>query len=117
MDPKVDNETRESEALSRELVEKGSELSGAMAGAAIGLLGGPPGALAGAAAGVVLTHTFRWVGGELRRRMLSPREEVRIGGDMPSRWLALRSESPLERGFARISWRMTRAVGPTRRSS
>lgn len=66
--------------LSRELIESGSELSGAMAGAAIGLIGGPPGALAGAAAGVALTHTFRWVGSELRQRVLGPREEVRVGG-------------------------------------
>lgn len=42
-------------------------------------LGGPAGAIAGAAAGPVMTNTLRHVGHEVGQRLLSPREEARVG--------------------------------------
>lgn len=45
----------------------------------MGLTFGPPGALAGAAAGPALTRALRWVGGEIRTRLVSSNEEARIG--------------------------------------
>jgi hypothetical protein len=65
--------------LAAELIEGGSDLAGATAGAAIGLLGGPAGALGGAAAGVVVTRVLKRVGADIKQRILGPREEVRIG--------------------------------------
>jgi hypothetical protein len=61
------------------LIEVGSEISGNLAGAAIGfLLAGPPGAFAGAAATPLLTRTVR-VAADFAKRQLSHREEVRVG--------------------------------------
>jgi hypothetical protein len=73
------NELEKESALTAELIEGSSELAGATAGAAIGLLGGPAGVLGGAAAGVAVTRVLKRVGADVKQRLLGPREEVRIG--------------------------------------
>lgn len=89
------------------LIEAGSDISGAAAGAALGfLIAGPPGAIGGAAAGEAIGHGIRKVASEIRQRLLSSREEARIGGalayavaDVQSRFSAgetLRSDGLLE---------------------
>jgi hypothetical protein len=61
-------------------IEAASEVTGGMAGTALGfVVGGPPGALGGAAVGPLMTRSIRFVAKELRERFLGPREEVRIG--------------------------------------
>lgn len=72
-------EGQDDQKLALELVEGGSEIAGAASGAAIGLLGGPGGAIGGAVAGVALTRVLKRVDADLKRRLLGPREEVRIG--------------------------------------
>lgn len=63
-----------------ELIGLGSEVAGSVAGAAVGLFSaGPAGAVAGAALGPMIAHTFKKIGGEVRRRLLSHQEEVRAG--------------------------------------
>jgi hypothetical protein len=62
------------------LIEAGSDISGATVGAIAGaVFGGPPGAVTGAAAGALISNVLRNIGIEISERMLSPREEVRIG--------------------------------------
>jgi hypothetical protein len=63
----------------RELVEIGADSLSALAGGAVGLAFGPPGALVGAVAGPAVGRALRWVGHEIRERLLSSNEEVRIG--------------------------------------
>jgi hypothetical protein len=65
--------------LAKELIEGGSDIAGAATGAAIGLVGGPAGVVGGAVAGAALGRVLKRVGAEIRRRILSPREELRIG--------------------------------------
>lgn len=61
-------------------IEAAAEVTGGMAGAALGfVVGGPPGALGGAATAPLMTRTLRFVARELRERILGPREELRIG--------------------------------------
>ncbi len=63
-------------SAARRLVNAGSDLAGSGTAAALGMLvGGPIGAFAGAAAGPLLTHTLK----ELATRVLSRREQVRVG--------------------------------------
>jgi hypothetical protein len=76
--PNNDSDSQEA-ALTRELIEGGSELAGATAGAALGILGGPGAALGGAAAGVFVTRALKRIGADIKQRILGPREEVRIG--------------------------------------
>lgn len=62
------------------LLELGTEIAGGVAGAAFGFIAaGPPGALAGGASGPVFTHALKRLASDVRRRMLGPREERRIG--------------------------------------
>jgi hypothetical protein len=61
------------------LIETGSELAGAVVGAAIGLIGGPPGVVVGAGGGVVVTRTLKHVGSEIASRVLGPRQAIRVG--------------------------------------
>jgi hypothetical protein len=63
----------------RDIIENGSELTGATAGALVGLIGGPPGAVAGAAAGVVITKALRRVGLEVHDRLLVAHQQERVG--------------------------------------
>lgn len=70
---------REDDAA-EQFIEAASDVTGGMAGAALGFVAsGPPGALAGAAVAPLLTRSFRFVARELRERFLGPREEIRIG--------------------------------------
>jgi hypothetical protein len=67
------------ESLQR-LIGAGSDITGATIGAFAGAtLGGPPGAVTGAAAGAAISNVLRNIGSDISERMLSPREEVRIG--------------------------------------
>lgn len=64
-------------AAARALLDAGTEIAGAASGAAVGaLLGGPPGAVLGAAAGATLKQGL-W---EFANRLLSHREQARVGG-------------------------------------
>lgn len=63
----------------RELIETGADITGAVAGAAIGLVGGPAGALVGAGIGAVAARVLANVGSEIQRRVLGPREHARMG--------------------------------------
>lgn len=67
----------------KEIVEKGSEISGSISGAAIGLLiAGPIGAITGAAAGPVITEVFKKIGNEISNKLLGNREEIRVGATL-----------------------------------
>jgi hypothetical protein len=87
---------KKDDAPLRELIESGSEISGALVGTALGLLGGPTGALGGAAAGVVLTRLLKRVGADIKRRLLGPREEARVG--MTVALIAVRADRLLREG-------------------
>ncbi len=68
----------------RRLIASGAEIAGgvsaSLVSAATGLiLGGPEGAAIGGAAGSSLSIGLRLLGGELTSRLLSPREEQRLG--------------------------------------
>lgn len=64
----------------KEIIDKGSEISGSLTGAAIGLaIAGPVGALGGAAIGPLVALAFKKAGLELSEKLLSPREMVRVG--------------------------------------
>jgi hypothetical protein len=68
-------------SAAEELINVGSDIAGGVATTAAGLVvGGPTGALAGAASGPLVIRALRWAGREVRDRLLSHREEVRIGG-------------------------------------
>ncbi len=62
-----------------DLIENSSDLIGAVAGGAIGLVGGPAGSIGGAAAGVAITKTIRRVGVEVYDRLLVARQQERVG--------------------------------------
>ena len=62
-----------------DLVRLGSDVVGASAGAALGLLGGPAGVLAGAAAGPVVSRALIGAAGEIAARSLAPRQRERMG--------------------------------------
>ena len=69
----------------RLLISKGAELAGGAAGPAVGtvigsLLAGPAGAAVGGAVGTAATVAVKAIGHELSSRLLSPREQVRVGG-------------------------------------
>lgn len=65
-----------------ELIEAGTSLTGALAGAAIGMLGGAEAALGGAAAGATLSTALKHVAGQIRQRVLARGEEARIGATL-----------------------------------
>ena len=67
------------EDLARSLIESGSDMAGAPAGAALGLIAGPAGVIGGAAGGIAISRVLKNVGADLRRRLLGPREELRVG--------------------------------------
>lgn len=63
-----------------ELIHIGSGIAGGAAGAALGFFtGGPAGPVLGSVTGTVLAHAFRNVGSEIRHRVMSPRQEIRVG--------------------------------------
>jgi hypothetical protein len=67
-----------------ELIDAGSELVGATASGALGLIGGPAGIAAGAAGGVVVTRVLNHIGAEVQQRWLGPRQRVRAGAAFAS---------------------------------
>lgn len=61
------------------VAELGGSAAGAVVGAAIGTaVAGPLGTVGGAVAGTVLEKGLLWVGNEIKGRMLSPKEELRV---------------------------------------
>lgn len=64
-----------------ELLGAGSEVAGGVAGAAIGVMAaGPVGGLIGGGVGPIVAYALKKLGNEIHRRLLSPREQQRIGG-------------------------------------
>ena len=68
----------------RVLINKGAELVGGAAGSAVGtvigsLLAGPAGAALGGSIGTAATMAVRAIGHDLSSRLLSPREQARVG--------------------------------------
>ncbi len=62
------------------VTELGGSAAGAVVGAAIGTaVAGPLGTVGGALAGTIIEKGLLWVGNEIKDRMLSPKEEVRVG--------------------------------------
>lgn len=71
----LDNESD----LIRAFIERGSEFTGQLAGAAIGgLVGGFEGLLVGAGAGVAWQQSYKSVALEVKKRILGDREEIRM---------------------------------------
>lgn len=70
----------EGEDAAEHFISAPADVTGGMAGAALGfIVGGEPGALGRGAAGPLVTRSVRWVASELRSRFLGPREQIRIG--------------------------------------
>ncbi|MBJ7353764.1 MAG: hypothetical protein JHC98_02980 [Thermoleophilaceae bacterium] len=63
-----------------EMVGAGAEAFGAITGGTVGTVGGPVGIVLGGVAGVAAARMFKFLGGEISKRKLSPAEEIRIGG-------------------------------------
>ncbi len=89
---------------SRELIETGSDIAGAAAGGALGLLGGPIGVAAGAVGGVVVTRTLKRVGAEIHDRVLASRQQTRAGATLAVAGDRIRvrlenAEQPRQDGF------------------
>ena len=69
----------------RVLINKGAELAGGAAGPAVGtvigsFLAGPAGAAVGGTVGTAATMAVRAIGHDVSSRLLSPREQARVGG-------------------------------------
>ncbi len=65
------------------IFELGAEITGGVTGAALGIiLAGLSGAIAGAALSPTVTNLFKYIGKELENKLLSPREEMRIGASL-----------------------------------
>lgn len=65
----------------RRLIDSGVEIAGGAIGGALGFLaGGPAGAAALGAGGAAAAMALRHIGQEASERLLSPREQVRVGG-------------------------------------
>lgn len=80
-----DNKSTARDARLRLLISKGTELAGGAAGSAAGavigtFLAGPVGAAFGGAVGAAATMAVRAIGRDQSSRLLSPREQVRVGG-------------------------------------
>ena len=84
MNHDIDNLQDRDERL-RGLINKGAELAGGAAGAAVGMvigffLTGPAGTAIGGTVGTVATMPVATIGHDLSSRLLSPREQLRVGG-------------------------------------
>ncbi|MDP9311764.1 MAG: hypothetical protein M3R24_12935 [Chloroflexota bacterium] len=67
----------------QKLISRGAELTGAAAGGAIGFFaGGPIGAATGSAAGPVITWSLQRLGKDFANRMLSSKEEAKVGASL-----------------------------------
>lgn len=74
------NEANDSTGV-RELIAGGAEIAGAALGGALSFIAvGPSGAAAGAAMGVATARLLSNIGEEASKRLLAPREKVRLGG-------------------------------------
>lgn len=63
-----------------EIVETGSDITGAVGGALIGtIIAGPLGGIIGGASGPLITKAFKAVGSTVKNKLLADREETRIG--------------------------------------
>ena len=79
------NNSMERDDRLRLLISKGTELAGGAAGPAAGtvigtFLAGSVGAAVGGAVGAAATMAVKAIGHDLSSRLLSPREQVRVGG-------------------------------------
>lgn len=64
----------------KDLISAGSEMAGIPIGAAIGFIAaGQEGGIIGGIAGSLVGHTIKNIGNEVAKRILSPREQKRIG--------------------------------------
>ena len=80
----IDNPQERDERL-RGLISKGAELAGGAAGPAVGMvigsfLAGPAGTAVGGTVGTAATMAVKAIGHDLSSRLLSPREQLRVGG-------------------------------------
>jgi hypothetical protein len=76
----ADPQTEGDSSATEELIQAGAEVAGGVAATALGFLGaGPAGALVGAGASPLIVRGLRWIGSEVKSRLISPRGEVRIG--------------------------------------
>ena len=79
MPEKIENEPDKNTGIHR-LINSGFEIAGGAVGGALGFLaGGPVGAAVLGASGSVAAMALKHVGQEAAKRLLGPREEVRIG--------------------------------------
>jgi hypothetical protein len=63
-----------------EIVDTGSDITGAVSGAILGgLIAGPVGVIAGGASGTLITKALKTIGNNIKQKILANREEVRIG--------------------------------------
>lgn len=68
------------EEVIKEVVEMGGDITGNIGGAVLGaLVAGPIGLAIGGVSGVVMTKIFKKIGDEIRTRVLSSREILRVG--------------------------------------
>jgi hypothetical protein len=63
-----------------DLINSGADITGGVAGGVIGfLLAGPVGAAIGGGSGPIVTSVLKKIGLEIKERLISPREEIRVG--------------------------------------
>jgi len=76
-----ENDVQDEHHRIRKLINTGAEIAGGAVGGALGFLaGGPVGAAVLGAAGAAAADALRHIGEETSKRLLSPREQVRVGG-------------------------------------
>lgn len=79
--PESSNENQENQSGIRRLINTGAEIAGGAVGGALGFLaGGPVGAAFLGASGAAAAAALKHIGEEASKRLLGPREQVRIGG-------------------------------------
>ncbi len=79
--PDNTNDVQDQHDRIRKLINTGAEIAGGAIGGALGFLaGGPVGAVVLGASGAAAAAALRHIGEEASERLLSPREQVRIGG-------------------------------------
>jgi hypothetical protein len=73
--------SQEDEGGVGKLINAGAEIAGGAIGGALGFFaGGPLGAAALGAGGAAIATALRHIGAEASKRLLAPREQVRVGG-------------------------------------
>src|SRR5687767_3997284 len=77
----TDKDSDEADQGIGKLVNAGAEIAGGAIGAALGFFaGGPIGAAALGAGGAAIATALKHIGEEASKRLLGPREQVRVGG-------------------------------------